>query len=107
MNDENFVNGGITNQNPTLIVKLQDQYGINTTGNGIGHDLVAILDGKTEEQVVLNDYYVAVQDSFNCGTVRYPYKNLSPGKHTLKLRAWDILNNVSKKTIYFVFFSDE
>lgn len=107
MNDENFVNGGITNQNPTLIVKLQDQYGINTTGNGIGHDLVAILDGKTEEQVVLNDYYMAVQDSFNCGTVRYPYKNLSPGKHTLKLRAWDILNNVSEKSIDFVVASDE
>lgn len=107
LNDENFVNGNITNQNPTLIVKLRDEYGINTTGNGIGHDLVAILDGKTESQIVLNDYYMAEQDSFNCGTVRYPLKNLALGKHTLKLRAWDILNNVSEKTIDFVVASDD
>ncbi len=107
MNDENFVNGSITNQNPTLLVKLWDEHGINTTGNGIGHDLVAILDGKSDEQIVLNDYYLAEQDSFNCGTVRYPLKNLPLGKHTLKLRAWDILNNVSEKTLEFVVASDE
>lgn len=107
MNDENFVNGGITDQNPTLLVKLSDELGINTTGNGIGHDLVAILDGKLDKQIVLNDYYITVQDSFNCGTVRYPFKNLSVGAHTLKLRAWDILNNPSEKTLEFVVASDE
>ena len=56
---------------------------------------------------MLNDYYLAEQDSFNCGTVRYPLKNLPLGKHTLKLRAWDILNNVSEKTLEFVVASDE
>ena len=44
MNDENFVSGGITNEQPTLIAKLQDSNGINTA-SGIGHDIVAILDG--------------------------------------------------------------
>jgi hypothetical protein len=34
LNDEKFVNGGITNQNPVLIVKLSDSSGINTTGTG-------------------------------------------------------------------------
>ena len=105
MNDENFVNGGTVNTSPTLLVKLKDEYGINTTGNGIGHDLIAIIDGN--EQTVLNNYYEAERDSFNCGTVRYPYEKLSAGTHTVKVRAWDILNNVSENELEFVVVSDE
>lgn len=105
MNDEKFVNGGTVNTSPTLLVKLKDEYGINTTGNGIGHDLVAILDDK--DQIILNNYYEAERDSFNCGTVRYPYEGLSLGTHKLKVRAWDILNNVTEKELEFVVTSDE
>lgn len=105
MNDENFVNGGIVNPSPTLLVKLRDEYGINTTGNGIGHDLVAIIDDG--EQTVLNSYYEAERDSSNRGVVRYPYEKLSIGTHRLKVRAWDILNNVSEQEIEFTVASDE
>lgn len=106
-NDETFVNGGITDQNPTLIVHLADELGINTTGNGIGHDLIAILDNAAEAPITLNDYYEAKQDSYNSGTVRYPLKELAIGKHTLKIRAWDIMNNVSEKSIDFEVISNE
>ena len=105
MNDENFVNGGTVNTSPTLLVKLKDDYGINTTGNGIGHDLIAIIDGK--EQAVLNNYYEAERDSFNRGAVRYPYEKLAAGTHTVKVRAWDILNNASESELEFVVVSDE
>ena len=105
MNDENFVNGGTVNASPTLLVKLHDEYGINTTGNGIGHDLVAVLDGGKRE--VLNNYYEAERDSFNCGTVRFPYSQLAVGPHKLKVRAWDILNNMSESEIEFTVESDE
>ncbi|MBO4645018.1 MAG: type IX secretion system sortase PorU [Bacteroidales bacterium] len=105
MNDENFVNGGTVTPSSTLLVKLKDEYGINTTGNGIGHDLVAILDDG--EQIILNNYYEAERDSFNCGAVRYPMDNLSLGSHKLKVRAWDILNNVSEGELEFVVVSDE
>jgi hypothetical protein len=107
LNDEKFVPGGITNPNPVLILKLKDEYGINTTGNGIGHDLVAILDSNVEKQMVLNDYYLADQDSYNSGTVRYPLQNLTTGSHTLKVRAWDINNNPSEASIDFVVKTDE
>ena len=43
MNDESFVNGGITNQSPYFLAFLEDEHGINTA-SGIGHDIVAILD---------------------------------------------------------------
>ena len=106
LNDEKFVNKGLTNADPVLIIKLKDELGINTTGNGVGHDLVAILDGNNEGQMVLNDYYEAVQDSSNQGQVRYQLRDLSTGMHKLKIRAWDILNNVSEKELEFEVAND-
>ena len=107
MNDESFVDGGIVNPNPTLIAKIKDNYGINTTGNGIGHDLTAILDDATDSQVNLNDYYETEKDSFNMGTVRYNLSDLSVGMHKIKVRAWDINNNPSESELAFEVLSDE
>ena len=67
MNDENFVSGGITNEAPTLLAKLQDENGINTA-SGIGHDIVAILDGDETNPFVLNDYYQADVDDYQKGS---------------------------------------
>lgn len=107
LNDEHFVNKGLTNADPVLYVKLRDELGINTTGNGIGHDLVAILDGANDAQIILNDYYEAVQDSSNQGVVKYQLRDLSKGSHKIKIRAWDILNNVSEKELEFVVANEE
>jgi len=107
MNDAGFVDGGIVNPNPTLIAKIKDNYGINTTGNGIGHDLTAILDDATDNQINLNDYYETEKDSFNMGTVRYNLSKLSTGMHKIKVRAWDINNNPSESELAFEVLSDE
>lgn len=101
MNDASFVYGGITDENPYLIANLSDEQGINTVGNGIGHDLVAILDQNTDQSIILNDYYEAETDSYQKGTIRYPMSQLSEGKHTLTVKAWDNANNSSEKTIEF------
>lgn len=101
MNDESFVYGGITDDNPLLLAKLNDEQGINTVGNGIGHDIVAILDGNTEDAFVLNEYYEADLDNYQSGRVNFPFKELSEGKHTLTLKAWDVANNSSESTIEF------
>jgi hypothetical protein len=105
MNDESFVSGGITNENPTLLAKLYDENGINTA-SGIGHDIVAILDSDETNPYVLNDYYIADVDSYQSGSLSYPFKNLSPGLHTLSLKAWDVYNNASTKEIQFVVFDE-
>lgn len=104
MNDESFISGGITNENPTLLAKLYDENGINTA-SGIGHDIIAILDGDETNPFVLNDYYVADVDSYQSGSLSYPFRNLSPGLHTLSLKAWDVYNNASTKDIQFVVFN--
>jgi hypothetical protein len=101
MNDYTFVNDGLTDANPLLIAKLFDENGINTVGNGIGHDITVILDGNTAQQKVLNQYYAANLDSYQAGEVRYNFNNLAAGKHTLTFKAWDVNNNSSSATLDF------
>ncbi|MFN8286975.1 MAG: type IX secretion system sortase PorU [Chitinophagales bacterium] len=106
MNDESFVYGGLTNPSPILMVKLEDETGINTTGNGIGHDLTAVLDGNSQNMTVLNDYYESELDNYKKGSVKYAYTKLTEGKHNLKVKAWDIHNNSSEDYTEFIVASD-
>jgi len=100
MNDESFVSGGITNTEPFLLAKLSDENGINTA-SGIGHDLVAILDGDETEPFVVNDYYETELDNYMKGTVNYKLRDLEEGLHTLSFKAWDVYNNSSTAEIQF------
>ena len=102
INDENFISGSITDESPVMILKAFDENGINTVGNGIGHDLVAILDGNSSEPILLNDYYSAALDSFQSGEIRYQFTNLEQGKHTLEVKVWDVNNNSSVVKTEFI-----
>jgi hypothetical protein len=90
LNDLQFVNGSITDETPVLLMKLFDENGINTVGNGIGHDIVGILDGNSNSPIVLNDYYSSDLNSFQTGEVRYQFSTLSQGKHSLEVKVWDV-----------------
>ncbi|MGB6268482.1 MAG: type IX secretion system sortase PorU, partial [Olleya sp.] len=105
MNDESFVSGGITNESPTLIAKFEDDNGINTA-SGIGHDIVALLDGDEVNPYVLNDYYLTEVDDYTKGNLSFPFRNLEPGLHTLTLKAWDVYNNSATAEIQFIVFNE-
>ena len=100
MNDESFVSGGITNCSPILLAFLEDENGINTA-SGIGHDIVAILDGDEANPYVLNDYYETENDDYTRGRVRFPFRDLTPGIHTIQFKAWDVYNNLVTAEIQF------
>jgi hypothetical protein len=102
LNEETFVSGGITDETPILLAKLFDENGINTVGNGIGHDLMAIIDGNTADPIILNEYYTADLDSYQSGSVRFVLPQLEKGAHTLTLKVWDVNNNSSQVTIDFI-----
>lgn len=102
MNDENFVFGGITDDNPILLANISDLHGINMVGNGIGHDIVAVLDGNTDESFILNDYYEADLNSYQSGKIAFPLSDLKEGRHKLTLKVWDVYNNSSEASIEFV-----
>lgn len=101
MNDESFVFGGITDENPMLLALLSDESGINTTGIGIGHDITAVLDDNFNRVIVLNDYYRADKDSYQSGRVEYPFYNLEEGLHNIRFKVWDVHNNSSDAYIEF------
>ena len=102
MNDSKFVFGGITDENPILLANISDVHGINMVGNGIGHDIIAVLDDKTEESFILNDFYEADLNSYQNGKVNFPFSELTEGRHKLTLKVWDVYNNSSEATIEFV-----
>jgi len=101
LNDEKFVNGGLTNETPVLILKLQDSSGINIIGTGIRHDLVGVLDNDPKQTFVLNRFYEAELDNFRKGIVRYQLPQVSEGNHVLKIKAWDVANNSNETTLEF------
>ncbi len=102
LNDEKFVNGGLVNENPLLILKLFDSSGINTVGSGIGHDITAILDGNEKNIIVLNNFYEADTDSYQSGIIRYQLPKVDNGVHFLKIKVWDVANNSSDIIVEFV-----
>lgn len=102
LDDAKFVFGGLTDEKPDLYSVLKDASGINTVGNGIGHDITAVLDGNIGNAIVLNDYYQADLNTYKSGTIRYPFLDLSEGKHTLNLKVWDVYNNSSQAYTEFI-----
>ncbi len=99
--DSLFHDGGLTGSNTVLYGILEDETGINVSGNAIGHDLIAVLDGKESEPYVLNDYYESAPNTYKRGYVRFPVSGLSNGMHTLKIKAWDMANNSGEGSIRF------
>ncbi|MBP7478411.1 MAG: T9SS type A sorting domain-containing protein, partial [Chitinophagales bacterium] len=75
---------------------------INTVGNGVGHDITAIIDEKTQNAISLNNFYESALDDYTKGNVRYNLSKLSEGKHTLKLKAWDVHNNPGEGYTEFI-----
>lgn len=101
MGDTTFINGGVVTPNTTLVVKLEDASGINISTYGIGNTLIAVLDD--EEQVfVLSEYFESDTDNFTRGWVHFPITGLTPGKHTITVRAWDTHNNPAQGKIDFI-----
>ena len=101
MDSEEFVSGDKTSKNPSLLAFLSDENGINTAGTGIGHDITAVLNDDFSNVLVLNNYYQADINNYKSGVVKFPFKNLPPGKHKLRLKAWDVANNSSEQEIEF------
>jgi hypothetical protein len=102
MNDEKFAFGGITDESPVLLVKLEDENGINTVGTGIGHDITGVLDQTTQNTYVLNEYYSAALDDYTRGEIRYPLNRLPEGRRNIRVKAWDVYNNSSEGYTEFI-----
>ncbi len=102
LNDDLFVFGGLTDENPVLYAEVSDSNGINTAGTGIGHDITSTIDNDNGKISILNDYYESDLDSYQSGKVRFPYSSLASGRHILTFKVWDVYNNSSEARTEFI-----
>ena len=107
LNNKNFTNGEKVGSQPILIGEIYDDSGINTTGNGIGHDITCIIDNNTSNPIILNDDFQASIDSYKSGELTRQLLNLDEGKHSLIVKAWDTHNNSSSATLDFLVSSNK
>lgn len=105
LDNYHFKNGDATNNSPLLIIDLFDENGINTVNLGFGKEIKAILDNS--ESFYLNDYYKPVDFSYQNGSINYPLDELELGKHNLTVKAWDLFDNPTEKSIEFFVVSNK
>jgi hypothetical protein len=95
-----FVSGDYVQKNPLLIVDLEDESGINTTGLGVGHKITAWIDDSPETIDLTPKFETSLEDSRKGSIEKFLY-GLNPGEHTIRVRAWDVYNNYSVAEVAF------
>ena len=101
LNSPSFVNGGNVNTAPYFVAQITDENGINTSGNGIGHNLQLVIDGDMNKTYVLDENFTYDFGSYTNGSTFFSIPELTPGMHHLQFKAWDILNNSSVAELDF------
>jgi hypothetical protein len=101
LNQEDFYDGDDVNETPYLFMTLHDDDGINTTGNGLGHDIEIIIDNDEQKTYILNGYFKPTTGGYADGTVGFSIPELEEGQHTMLIRAFDVLNNMGCITLTF------
>lgn len=102
MNNEDFKPYDKISSSALLWVNIFDESGINAAGAGIGHDLVAVIDGDYSNPIILNNYFSNISDSYQKGRIIYPIEGLEPGEHKIWVKIWDVQNNSAEKETYFI-----
>ncbi len=101
LNSPSFVNGGTVGTTPYLHVTLNDKDGLDVMGNTTGHNLELVVDDQFTRTYNLNGSFTFDDGSYTQGSAHYVLPTLSAGTHSLRFRAWDLLGNMSTKTISF------
>ena len=97
----------LVNTNSTLLVKLADETGLNTTGTGVGHKFVGILNGDENNPIDFTNYFTSdINSEGKSGEISYPFSNLPSGNYNLVVKAWDVFNNFSSAEANFSVVSD-
>jgi hypothetical protein len=96
-----FKSGDIVPMNSNVIVDVKDDLGLNTSTASVGHSFIGWVDDASSKSVDMSENYVSEQDNFRVGTA-VTRMMLPAGRHTLKVRAFDALNNPSFAEVEFV-----
>ncbi|MCX6146588.1 MAG: type IX secretion system sortase PorU, partial [Candidatus Kapabacteria bacterium] len=97
----NFKECDNVRKTPLLIVDLYDKYGINSTGLGIGHRIEAWIDDNPNSIDLTDRYNTSISDN-HFGSAEVLISGLKKGKHTIRVRAWNIYNNYAEAEACFI-----
>ena len=106
LNTPSFQYGASVNCTPMLVAELRDSSGLNTSGNGLGHDILLVIDNNPNWTWVLNSDFEQTAGDYSAGRVMFSIPELPEGRHELMLRAWDVMNNSTTVYLGFKVVSD-
>jgi hypothetical protein len=66
-----------------------------------------VLDNNSNQFFILNDFFETDLNNAGQGVARFQLPLLEPGKHVLKIKAWDNLNNSSEYILEFIVVKSE
>lgn len=100
LDSRSFRAGELVRENPILIVDLADDTGLNTAGSSIGHDIEAVFDQGAQIENLTQSFVSSLLNS-KSGSCEKQIFGLQPGKHHVRVRSWDVLNNVNEEETTF------
>ena len=106
LNDRTFTNESEVPPSNLVIVDLSDDFGLNLSSTGIGHEITATLDEDSRTTLFLNELLEGRLDDQRSGTLVFNIDDLAVGRHTLTVKAFDVANNVGETTISFIVSDD-
>lgn len=93
-----FFDGDFVGSQPTLMLELNDESGINLTGE-VGHRIELTIDETMNKDIT--DFFVYQTNSYQDGKLEYTLPAMSSGIHQLKISCWDNMNNYSETLVTF------
>ncbi|MCH7774363.1 MAG: type IX secretion system sortase PorU, partial [Bacteroidetes bacterium] len=78
--DATYYNAYLVGPDPTLIVKLTDETGLNTTGTGVGHKLEGILNDDEAAPIDFTNFFKGELDAGGtAGEINYKFVRMDEG----------------------------
>lgn len=100
MNTPDFRNGDVVGATPFFVAEVEDPDGINAMGTDIGHNMQLTVD--LDHTYDLDPTFTFRDGSYTAGQTYYVIPALDPGQHTARFRCWDLLGNMTERTLTFV-----
>jgi len=108
---QTFSDGDYVSPSPVLLLTLEDESGVNVTGE-IGHEITVKIDedtdsaSQTTQIFKVTEHFVA-EDGYRRGRLRYAISELEAGEYVLQVKAWDTFNNSSQQRVDMRVASEE
>lgn len=101
-NSPDFQSGDVVVRRGALYANLFDESGIYHYNVSIGRNITLRSNLEGYDNLVLDAYYEPTLDDYRRGRIMLPLPDLADGTYEFTLKAWDLHDNASEKTITLV-----